>query len=66
MAGRRGAPPIVALTVNDFAEDRASYLAAVLDDYLAKPFEKEYLAALLARWGKPAEGSQKAAGRGAA
>jgi hypothetical protein len=38
----------------------------VPDDYLAKPFEKEYLAALLARWGKPAEGSQKAAGRGAA
>ena len=32
-----------------FAEDRAAYLEAGLDDYLAKPFEKADLAALLAR-----------------
>ncbi len=43
-------PPIVALTANAFAEDRVSYLAAGLDDYLAKPFEKEDLAALVQRW----------------
>jgi len=31
------------------AEDRAAYLAAGLDDYLAKPFEKAELTALFAR-----------------
>jgi CheY-like chemotaxis protein len=48
-----GRPPIVALTANAFAEDREVYLAAGLDDYLAKPFEKADLAALFARWRRP-------------
>jgi CheY-like chemotaxis protein len=56
-------PPIVALTANPFAEDRAAYLEAGLDDYLAKPFEKADLAALLARWGLQKDGE---ANRGAA
>ena len=59
-----GRPPIVALTANAFAEDRAAYLQAGLDDYLAKPFEKDDLIALLARWRKPARIG--AAGLGAA
>ncbi len=46
----QGRPPIVALTANAFAEDRAAYLAAGLDDYLAKPFETSDLALLFARW----------------
>jgi CheY-like chemotaxis protein len=57
-------PPIVALTANAFAEDRAAYLQAGLDDYLAKPFEKDDLIALIARWRKPAK--MGATGLGAA
>jgi signal transduction histidine kinase/CheY-like chemotaxis protein len=48
--GTRMAPPIVALTANAFAEDRERYLAAGLDDYLAKPFDVADLESLLIRW----------------
>lgn len=57
-------PVIVALTANAYAEDRAVYLDAGLDDYLAKPFEKADLAALFARWSGEKDGGQ--VGRGAA
>ena len=43
-------PPIVALTANAFAEDRQRYLDLGLDDYLAKPFDRAAMAAVLARW----------------
>ena len=46
----RCAPPIVALTANAFAEDKKRYLEAGIDDYLAKPFDKAGLEAVLKRW----------------
>lgn len=49
-AAERKAPPIVALTANAMPEERQQYLEAGLDDYLAKPFEREDLDALLAKW----------------
>ena len=61
-----GRPPIVALTANAFAEDRAAYLAAGLDDYLAKPFEKQDLDRLLAHWLGDDKGGREETGAGAA
>ena len=46
-------PPIIALTANAFAEDRQRYLDLGLDDYLAKPFDRAAMTALLARWSPP-------------
>ncbi len=44
------APPIVALTASAFAEDKKRYFEAGMDDYLAKPFDKTDLEAILKRW----------------
>lgn len=62
----QGRPPIVALTANAFAEDRAAYLAAGLDDYLAKPFEASDLTSLFARWRVTKSEADQDAGLGAA
>ncbi|HSR81778.1 MAG TPA: response regulator [Hyphomicrobiaceae bacterium] len=48
--GAAMAPPIVAVTANAFDEDRRRCLAAGMDDYLAKPFDREALNRLLERW----------------
>jgi CheY-like chemotaxis protein len=43
-------PPVIALTANAFAEDRKRCLDEGLDDYLAKPFERSDLEAVLEKW----------------
>ena len=42
--------PIIALTANALPEERKRCQAAGMDDYLAKPFRREDLAALLEQW----------------
>jgi len=42
--------PVIALTANALSDERQRCLAAGMNDYLAKPFRREELLALLDQW----------------
>jgi CheY-like chemotaxis protein len=46
--------PIIAMTANALAGDRARCLESGMDDHVAKPFKRDALGATLTKWLHPA------------
>jgi len=55
LRGRGLTVPVVALTANDFDDDRRACDAAGMNDILAKPLAADALREVLARWAAPAK-----------
>lgn len=56
-------PPIVAMTAYAMKEDRERFLAAGMDDYLAKPIRAQQIIAVVSRWVSEGHGSGEEAFR---
>jgi signal transduction histidine kinase/ActR/RegA family two-component response regulator len=56
--------PVVAMTANAFAEDRERCLAAGMNDFMAKPVDRQRLAAVLVKWLRPAQQNTEQAALG--